>query len=191
VSAAATTRLVPYLARVARILIAIVALGLLLLFLQLNFGLFDAQIAQALSLVEKADQKLSDEAVAGISIGSLLLAFGLCVAPLLSRRIHARGFVTSLWRGVISAFVFFLSTALYEYAARANRFYLVLAILGVILVTSVVVEALALAGREEHIVSFRTEITASIASGLLFGIIMKLFQFGIEVAKARIPVHGP
>jgi len=172
--------------RLTRIGIVLGLAALVLYGLQSAFHLFDETIAKCLSYAEELDASLSHEAFAGISIGSLVLILVICLFPFLLRRIDEAAYLRGLVRGLIAAAVFFLSSKLFELAVGENRVYFLLATLGVIILTLIVVEGLSLAVREEEERSFRTDVTASIASGLLFGVLVKIVEFAFEWAKRKI-----
>ena len=55
-----------------------------------------------------------------------------------------------------------------------------------IVASALLVEGISLAVREEYERSFRTDIVASIASGLLFSVLLKLGQYGYEWIKSLL-----
>jgi hypothetical protein len=182
----ADSRFRRYLRRLWRASLVLGLLALLLFGVQSIFHPFDAAIARVLAYAEGLDANLSHETFAGISIGSLVLILAICLFPFLLKRIDEAAYLRGLWRGIIAAAVFFLSSKLFELAAGANRIYFLLSILGIIVLTIIVVEGLSLAVREEDERSFRTDITASIASGLLFGVLVKLMEFALEWTKRSV-----
>jgi hypothetical protein len=175
-----------YLRRLARVGILLGALAIVLYGVQAIFHPFDEAIARLLAYVQELDDNLSREAFAGISIGSLVLILIICLFPFLLKRIDEAAYLRGLWRGLIAAAVYFLSNKLFALAVSANRIYFILATLGIIVLTLIVVEGLSLAVREEEERSFRTDVTASIASGLLFGVLVKLVEFVVEWAKQAV-----
>jgi hypothetical protein len=180
------SRLARYFRRLTRTAIALAILALLLAAVQALFHPFDALLARGATLVEELDSRLSREAFNGITLGSLGLILAICVFPIFLRRIDEKAYGRGLWRGLISAAVFYLSNELYALATRLGRIQFILAILGVIVVSALVVEGVSLAVKEEEERSFRTDIVASIGSGLLFGVLVKLAEYGLECLKRRI-----
>jgi hypothetical protein len=180
------SRFARYLRRLIRIAIALAVLGLILAAVQLSFHPFDEALAKGSSLVEDIDSRLSREAFEGITIGSLALVIALCVFPLFLSKIDERAYARGLWRGVISAAVFYVSTQLFALASKIGRVHLIVSILAVVVASAIVVEGVSLAVREEEEKSFRTDIVASIASGLLFGVLVKLGGLGLEWIKKAL-----
>jgi hypothetical protein len=182
----ADSRFRRYLRRLGRIAIVLGLLAGLLFGVQSIFHPFDEAIARLLAYVESLDANLSHETFAGISIGSLVLIMVICLFPFLLKRIDEAAYLRGLGRGLIAAAMFFLSDKLFALASGASRVYFLLATLGIIILILIVVEGLSLAVREEEERSFRTDVTASIASGLLFGVLVKIAQFIIEWAKRSV-----
>ncbi|MDA8426662.1 MAG: hypothetical protein M0Z80_11050 [Treponema sp.] len=180
------SRFVRYIRGLFKAAVILAALGLCLFFVQKRFGLFDREIAATDSFVAGASASLSSEAFAGISLGSLVLVAVLCVFPVFVKKFDNKAYLRSLWRGLISALVFFVSNELYSLAARASRLYLLAAIAIVIVVSALLVEGIALAVREGEERSFRTDVVASIASGLLFSVLLKLGQYGYEWLRSGL-----
>jgi Na+/proline symporter len=181
-----SSRFTRYIGRLIRVALVLAVIFLGLYAAQSYYHVFDDQIASVTAFLSSLEGSLSAEALAGISMGSLLLVAVLCLAPIFWKKIDARGYVRGLWRGVISAFVYLASSALFSFAAKASRVYLILAVAGVIIVSALLIEAVSLAGREEEERSLRTDIVSSISSGLLFGVLLQLGQVGFEWAKSAI-----
>jgi hypothetical protein len=177
------SRFARYARRLVRASVALAALGFVLGAVQALFHPFDAYIAAVTGFVEELDSKLTREAFNGITIGSLALVLALCVFPIFLSRIDERAYARGLWRGLVSASVFFLSNELYALASSVGRVHFIVAVLAVVAVSAIVVEGVSLAVREEEEKSLRTDIVASIASGLLFGVLVKLGGLGLERLK--------
>jgi hypothetical protein len=175
-----------YLRRLLRAFLILGLLALVLYGVQSIFHPFDEAIARALAYVEGLDENLSHGTFAGISMGSLVLVLAICLFPFLLKKIDEAAYLRGLWRGIIAAAMFFLSTKLFELASGANRIYFLLSVLGIIVLTLIVVEGLSLAVREEDERSFRTDVIASMASGLLFGVLVKIVEFAVEWAKRAV-----
>jgi hypothetical protein len=173
-------RVVAYVRRLYRIAAGLALVGLILYLVQSAFHPFDAQIAAVEAFAAALDDKLSAQAFEGIKYGTLVLVIALCVFPIFLRKIDERAYARGLWRGIISAAVFYLSTELFSLAQGLGRIHLIVAVVAVALMTAIVVEGISLSVREEEEKSFRTDVVASIASGLLFGVLVKLGGYGIE-----------
>lgn len=174
------SRLGRYLRRLFEVVGALAILGLILVAVQYAYHPFDGALASATEFIDGLDSRLTQEAFKGITLGSLGLITALCIFPIFLRKIDDRAYFRGLWRGVISAAVFYLSTELYAMAANFGRIHFIVSMFAVIVVTTLVVEGISLTVREEEEKSFRTDIVASIASGLLFGVLVKLGGYGIE-----------
>lgn len=175
-----------FLHRLARLLVALGLLWLAFVALQATLHPFDGLIARARGFVAVLDGRLSAEAFKGITLGGLGLILALCVFPIFLTRIDERAYARGMWRGLVSAAVFYLSNELYAMAEKESRIHFLAALVGIVVVTAIVVEALSLAVREEEQRSFRTDVVSSIASGLLFSVLLKLGEFGIEWITAAV-----
>jgi hypothetical protein len=180
------TRFTRYLRSLLRIAVILAVLFFVLAGVQAVFHPFDALMAKALGIVDDLDAKLTSEAFNGITLGSLALILALCVFPLFLKRIDEKAYARGLWRGVISAAVFYISNRLFALASRIGRIHFIVTMLGVIIVTAVVIEGVSLAVKEEEERSFRTDVTASLTSGLLFGVLVKLAEYGLDLLKKTI-----
>jgi hypothetical protein len=179
-----------FLNRLARLVVALGFLWLAFVAVQAAFHPFDALIADTKAFIAGMDSSLSKEAFNGITLGSLVLILALCIFPIFLSRIDEKAYARGLWRGVIATAVFYLSNELYSMAAKQSRMHFLAALFGVVIVTSIVVEAVSLAVREEEQRSFRTDIVSSIASGLLFSVVIKLGGFGIAYLQVLITRSG-
>lgn len=179
------SRFARYVRRLVRTVLLLACLGLLLAAVQAIFHPFDPYIEKATAFVSGLDSRLSREAFSGITIGSLVLVIALCVFPLFLSKIDERAYARGLWRGLVSAAMFFLSNRLFSLAESVGRIHFIVAVIAVVIVTGLVVEGISLAVKEEEEKSFRTDVVASIASGLLFGVLVKLAGYGIELLKRK------
>ena len=154
--------------------------------IQAVFRPFDALISKGSAIVGGLDAKLTIKAFNGITLGGLALILALCVFPLFLKRIDEKAYARGLWRGLIAASVFYLYNRLFSLAAKIGHVYFIVTMLGVIVATAIVVEGVSLAVKEENERSFRTDVTASITSGLLFGVLVKLAEFGLGLLTKAI-----
>lgn len=177
------TRLGNYLRRLFEVVGALAIIALVLMAVQRIYHPFDAVIARIDAFAADLDARMSQEAFKGITLGSLGLILALCVFPVFLSKIDEKSYFRSLWRGLIAAVVFYLSNELFSLSSKLGRIHFIVSMLAVIVITAVVVEGVSLAVREEDEKSFRTDIVASIASGLLFGVLVKLAGYGIELLK--------
>ena len=176
-----------FLGTVFKIILFFGLFFLILWFLHTYLHLFDTQLAYINTMIAQMNSTMSSELISGITMGSVILVLLIVIMPLFMKGINRKAYWKSLWRGVISAFVFFISNRIFTYAEQKSRFYLIIAILITVAVTFVLIEVLSLAMRESEEVSFRTDMVSSIAAGLLFGVILKLItimqSYLDEIAK--------
>lgn len=182
------SRLSVFIRKLILVLVGLALFGIILAAVQVIFHPFDSILAWASASVGDLDSRMSHEAFKGITVGSLALIVAICIFPIFLSRIDEKAYARGLWRGLVSAAVFYLSTELYNLAYESGRIHFILSILGVVVVSAIVIEGVSLAVKEEQEKSFRTDIVSSIASGLLFGVLLKLCQLGFEWAKVRLPI---
>ena len=179
-----------FLHRLARLL---VVLGLLWLALRRRPGSlpsFDALIADAKAFVAGMDSRLSKEAFNGITLGSLVLILALCIFPIFLSKIDEKAYGRGLWRGVIATAVFYLSNGSIRWPRRKAACISSPRSSASSSSPRSLSRAVSLAVREEEQRSFRTDIVSSIASGLLFGVLIKLGEYGIVYLQTLITRSG-
>jgi hypothetical protein len=172
-------RAVTFLLKVILFGVGLLAVLGILALVQLLFHPFDSLIAAVNEKLAFVDGKLSNQAVAGISFGSLALVGVLALSPLLVRGVKARQYFSSFMRSTLAAAIYFFSDIFYRWVETYGRFYLVFSLLFMVILTFVLVEAVARMVRAEEESSVRTDLLAAIVSGLAFGIAVKLVAFGI------------
>ena len=144
---------------------------------QIIFQPFDPLIARLTAWIAWANGIIDTSLITGISIGMIVLAMLVTILPLLNRkRINRQQYAVATQRGVVASLVFFFTQMLYGWAEGLSRFWLIVSIIGVIVVTFVIIETLARLMRSDEVVAFRTDLLASIASGLVSGIVIKMIQ---------------
>ena len=139
---------------------------------------FNTQIDLARTWLAKLNTVIGENLMAGISLGMIVLVLLVAVLPLLMRNVNRSQYFVATQRGVISSVVFFLTQMLYTWAEGFSRFYLILSMALVILLTFVLVETLSLlmhSDRKEEM-AFRTDLLAAFAAGLVSGIVIKLIM---------------
>ena len=151
-----------------------------LLAVQLIFEPFTDQIILVTDWIAKVNSVVETSLFTGISVGMIVLALVVAFLPLVSRKINRRQYLVATQRGVLAALVFFFSQMLYTWAENLSRFWLIVAIVGVAAITFILIETLSLLMRQDEEVAFRTDLLASIASGLVSGIVLKLIQVLVQ-----------
>lgn len=163
------------------LLLAVVAGGLVSV--QLVAHPFDREIKLATDWLGQANGLIDRDLMAGLSLGMIVLVLIVAVLPLLMRNVNRSQYFVATQRGVIASVVFFATQLLYNWAESINRFYLIVAMVGVIVVTFVMVETLSLLmhneQKEEN--AFRTDLLASFASGLVSGVVIKLAMVAFNI----------
>ena len=168
------SRFVRFVSTVAAVSIAAILVFGLLWFLNRQFGVFGTEIGKIKILVSQIDSKLSQNVMAGITFGSIVVTAALFVIPLFRKSVHKKTYMASLWRGIIAALAYIVASKFYEWAESKGNFTVIIATAGFVAVTFLVVEAVVLVLGDQDESGLRTELTASIASGAVLGIILKL-----------------
>lgn len=117
---------------------------------------------------------LSNQMVAGVSLASLVLFLILMLVPLAIRGVNNRQFLGSFSRGILSSGVFLVSNYIYSELETWGRFWLLAGIVLMIVVTVVLIELITRAGKEQNEVNTRTDLMASITSGLAFSLLLNM-----------------
>lgn len=139
---------------------------------------FDSLIAYLNQDISAATSTLKSEALAGISFGALAVFLVLLVIPVLHPGVNTKGFFTAMIRGLLAAGVYVATDYFFTQMEVLGRFYLLAAMAASIVVTFILVEIIVLTGRRSEQKATRTDITASIVSGLAFSMIVKLASSG-------------
>jgi len=168
------SRFVRFVTTIAAVSIAGAFVFGLLWFLNSQFGFFGMEIGKTKILVARIDSQLSGNVMAGITFGSIVATAALFVIPLLRKSVRKKTYLISLWRGVVAALAYIIASKFYEWAESKGNFTVIIATVGFVAVTFLVVEAVILVLGDQDESGLRTELTASIASGAVLGIILKL-----------------
>ena len=151
------------------------AIGLIAI-IQILFHPFNSILATAEKSLAFADKTLEYDAVAGISIGTIILVAVIAAMPLFKKGVRRRQYGLSFWRGLLSAAIFFATDRLYRYVQGLSILYFSATLALFIVATIVLVEIVSRAGRREEESDTRTELLASIVSGLVFGLLLQLAE---------------
>ena len=179
-------RFTPLLRQILGFLFLLVVLGALLWGVQQIWHPFDAAIAYVNQDVGAAGATLSREVVAGVSLASLVLFFILLLVPLAMRGVNNKQFLGSFFRGILASVVFVVADWLYSVLEHLGRFWLVVGLGVTVIVTVVLIELITRAGKAKDEVGTRTDLMASITSGLAFALLTNL---GLQVwSYARVSV---
>lgn len=181
---ARTYRLVSYLRGLGWAVAAgMTILGVLAL-VQLFFHPFDFVLETADARLAAVDTTLTSEQFAGVSIGSLALVLVVAAIPLFKKGVRRRQYGVSFWRGILSSAIFLGSDKLYRYVQGLGRLYFTATMALFVAVTIVLIEIVSRMGSLENEADTRTELIASIVSGLVFGLLVQLGEYLLNlVAK--------
>lgn len=163
--------------------LAFLAVSICLL-LQVLFHLFNGPLNDLRDYLSTANGIIYSRMALGISVGTVIVLAVLLVFPILIHNINTRSYFKGLYRGVISAAIFYFSKSLYAYLSSFSQLYMLLSMLVVVVITFMLIQAVAkMHKREEDQIEFRTSFIASITAGLLFGVLLQLITVGVEVAR--------
>jgi hypothetical protein len=167
--------------------LAMVALGLgVLAFTQILFHPFDAFMETAQEGLAKVDSTLSNESIAGVSLGSLAIVAVVAVLPLLKKGVRRRQYAVSFWRGLLSSAIFLATDRLYRFVQGLGVLYLSATLALFVAATIILVEIVSRLGDIRDESDTRTELLASIVSGLVFGLIVQLAEYGIKILTSLV-----
>ena len=179
-------RFTPLLRRILGFLFILTVLGALTWGVQMIWHPLDPVIAYVNQDLGAAGATLSQQAVAGISFASLVLFLILMLIPLALRGVNNKQFLGSFFRGILASLVFLVSDWLYGQLESLGRFWLLVGLGLTVIVTVVLIELITRAGREKHEVETRTDLMASVTSGLAFALLLKLATYAWDAAKATL-----
>lgn len=125
--------------------------------------------------------------LAGISVGSILLVFTVFIIPVLMKNVDSKQYLKSMTLGLVASLVFFITQTIYDYFLKFGRIYMVIALIVVVVITIIIVQILSLLFKSKRAENtFRTEIMANIASGLVFGVLLNIIFIVIEIVKNKV-----
>lgn len=174
-----SVRLVAYLRGLGWALALILVAFGVLAFVQAYWHPFDLVIEAADARLATMDRTLSADAVAGVSIGTLALVVAVAAVPLFRRGVRRRQYIVSFWRGLLSSAIFLATDRLYRYVQSLSLLYFTATLALFIGITIVLVEIVSRLGSFEQEAERRTEFLASIVSGLVFGLLVQLAEYGL------------
>ncbi len=136
---------------------------------------FDSQIAWIKESIDYLNTTTSYYLIAGISAGTIIFIGVIVLFPMLLKGIDRKNYWWSIVKGLVASFVFYLTQLLYRYAENLGRIYFLLALLAIIIATLILIEIITLSMREERHVELRTDLIAAVTSGLIFGLLLRIF----------------
>lgn len=179
-AAMANKRVFSFIRNVVVVLAIIVLIGVVVWVVQSTTGLLDPLIVEAQRLLELANGVLDTPLMAGISASMIVLSLVVLFIPLLMKGIQKKQYLTAVRRGIVASGVFFVSQLLYAWAETEGRSILLVSMVLVLVGSFILIELLARMLRAEEEASFRTDMVASMASGLMSGMVLKLVGILLE-----------
>jgi len=155
-------------------LFVVVVLGTILWGVQMIWHPLDPIIAYVDQDVGAVGATLSSQTVAGISLASMVLFIILMLIPLAMRGVNNKQFLGSFLRGILASVVYVISDWLFAELEKVGRFWLLAGLALTVVVTLVLIEMITRAGKVQNEVGTRTDLLASITSGLAFALLTNL-----------------
>jgi hypothetical protein len=174
-------RLISYIRAMGWILAGIILVGGILALVQIFYHPFDLIIDEAQWGLAQADKTLKAETITGVSIGSLALVLVVAAIPFFKRGVRKRQFAISFWRGLLSSAIFLGTDKLYRYMQTQGILYFSATLALFVAATIILVEVVSRAGKYETESDTRTELLASIVSGLVFGLIVQAGEYLLKL----------
>ncbi len=125
--------------------LAFLAVSICLL-LQVLFHLFNGPLNDLRDYLSTANGIIYSRMALGISVGTVIVLAVLLVFPILIHNINTRSYFKGLYRGVISAAIFYFSKSLYAYLSSFSQLYMLLSMLVVVVITFMLIQAVFIGG---------------------------------------------
>jgi len=167
-------RFTPLLRNILSFVFIMVVLGTLIWGVQMIWHPLDPIIAYVNQDVGAVGATLSSQTIAGVSLASMVLFVILLLIPLAMRGVDNKQFLGSFARGILASVVYVISDWLYGELGKVGRFWLLVGLAVTVIVTVVLIEMITRAGKTKDEVGTRTDLMASIASGLAFALLTNL-----------------
>jgi hypothetical protein len=157
--------------------------------MQYYFNILDTPLKQCNLYIATANNIVYNDMFWGISTGTVLFIAILIVLPILMRKINTRSYFKNLFQGIISSLIFFISQNIYAFFEKKSKFYLILAIIGVAIITLILIRIVAgMYKKEADQVEIRTTYVASITAGLIFSVLLQLVSLWANWANASFHI---
>lgn len=168
-----------------KVLLGLFILAAVVYGLQYYYDILDVPLEYLNNYLAAANGMIFSEMILGISTGTLLFIVILIIFPIFMKNINTRSYFKNLYSGILSSFIFFISQWVYKFCEKIDKFYLLLSMAGLSVLTLILIGIIArMYKKKEDKVEFRTQYIASITAGLIFGILLQLFSMGVEFVKA-------
>ncbi|HBE78126.1 MAG TPA: hypothetical protein DDW65_10155 [Firmicutes bacterium] len=170
-----------------KILIVLLILAGMLFGLQYYLRILDKPLQVFNNFIEKSNRMVSKDMFWGISTGTIFFIAILIILPILMHKINTRSYFKNLFQGLISSFIFFISQIIYNWCAKISKFYLLVAIVAIAIITLILIKIVAgMYKKEADQVEFRTAYVASITAGLIFSVLLQLVTLWSNWLKVTI-----
>jgi hypothetical protein len=151
------------------------------------FIMWNAPFDQIESKIKDVNNVFFMQLAAGITVGTILLLIFIFIFPLVTKKVNTKEYLQNIILGTIASFVFFISQTIYQYFEKFGKYYMIISIFVVTIITFIIIEIMSLSFRAERKeVEFRTSILGSIASGLIFGIVLNLTFIAMDYFKNAV-----
>ncbi|MCA1950074.1 MAG: hypothetical protein LDL24_05860 [Treponema sp.] len=182
------TRLERFLSQLMLFCIAVMLIVSVLAFIQATLHPLDPVVSKAEVTLTILDKTLSSSLFSGVSLGTIVVILSILALSMAGRGVHRRQYMVSYWRGILSSGIFFLSDAFYRYVRSRGLLYYSASLALFIAVMLILVEIISRWGSASEERDRRTELLASIVSGLSFGLLVQAFEALFALAKEKVPV---
>lgn len=171
-------------------LLLILLLGSIIYGLQYYFHIFDEPLRQLNENLSFMNKLVNNQIITGLSIGTVIFILMLIIIPVLAKDINTKSYFINIKKGIISAFIFYLSQQFNAYFQKMGQIYLVLSILATIIITIALIQVVTKMFRSKtDAIEFRTEYIASITAGLVFSVLLQMMMMGVDFLKTQMPVN--
>ncbi|WP_304221487.1 hypothetical protein [Gracilinema caldarium] len=181
------TRLERFLSQLILFCIAVMLIVSVLAFIQATLHPLDPVVSKAEVTLTILDKTLSSSLFSGVSLGTIVVILSILALSMAGRGVHRRQYMVSYWRGILSSGIFFLSDAFYRYVRSRGLLYYSASLALFIAVMLILVEIISRWGSASEERDRRTELLASIVSGLSFGLLVQAFEALFALAKEKVP----
>ena len=182
-------RLTPLLRKLFSFLFVLVVIGALAWGVQMIWHPLDPVIKYVDQDVGSAGATLSSQVVAGVSLASLVLFLILLIIPIAMRGVNNRQFFGSFFRGILASVVYIVADWLFGELEKVGRFWLIVGLVLAVIVTIVLIEIITRAGKVKDEVSTRTDLMASITSGLAFALLTNVGLYAWSYVQKVLAGH--
>ncbi|AEJ20081.1 hypothetical protein [Gracilinema caldarium] len=181
------TRLERFLSQLMLVFIVILLIIGILALMQATLHPFDPVVSKAELTLSTLDKTLDSSLFSGVSLGTIVVILSILTLSMAGQGVHKRQYMVSYWRGILSSLIFFVSDAFYRYVRSQGMLYYSASLALFIVLMLILVEIISRWGSVTEERERRTELLASIVSGLSFGLLIQAFEAFIAIAKAKVP----